>query len=89
MLLHYFFIIISVFKTVAYKGFDYYHFINSNNEKEYSNFIEKCKKLSFYNTDNTADYKEKLITLSTCEYSQKNSRLVIVAKRNIIDEEIK
>lgn len=73
--------IIAVFKTIAYKGFDYYHFISSNNEKEYSNFIEKCKKLSFYNTDNTANYKEKLITLSTCEYSQKNSRLVIVAKR--------
>jgi len=73
--------IIAVFKTIAYKGFDYYHFINCNNQKEYNDFIDKCKKLSFYNIDNTANYKEKLITLSTCEYSQKNSRLVIVAKR--------
>lgn len=73
--------IIAVFKTIAYKGFDYYHFINSNNEKEYNEFIDKCKKLSFYSIDNTANYKDKLITLSTCEYSQKNSRLVVVAKR--------
>lgn len=79
--------IIAVFKTVAHKGFEYYNFINGNNESEYNDFLEKCKNLSLYNIDNTASYGDRLITLSTCEYSQKNGRLVIVAKQN--NEEIK
>ena len=37
--------------------------------------------LSFYDTGETAEYGDKLITLSTCEYSRNNSRLVVVAKR--------
>ena len=37
--------------------------------------------LSFYDTGVTAAYGDKLITLSTCEYSRNNSRLVVVAKR--------
>ncbi len=43
--------------------------------------IAKCKELSFYDTGVTAEYGDKLITLSTCEYSRNNSRLVVVAKR--------
>ena len=38
-------------------------------------------KVSFYDTGVTAAYGDKLITLSTCEYSRNNSRLVVVAKR--------
>ena len=29
----------------------------------------------------TAEYGDRLITLSTCEYSRKNGRMVVVAKR--------
>ncbi len=73
--------IISVFKTVAYTGFEYYKFVNSNSKQEFDTFIKKCKELSFYETEKTADYGDKLITLSTCEYSNKNGRLVVVAKK--------
>lgn len=41
----------------------------------------KCKELSFYDTETIAKYGDKLITLSTCEYSNKNGRLVVVAKK--------
>ena len=34
-----------------------------------------------YDTGVTAEYGDKLITLSTCEYSAQNGRLVVVAKR--------
>lgn len=37
-----------------------------------------------YDTGVSAEYGDKLITLSTCEYSQANSRLVVVAKE-IVD----
>ena len=46
--------------------------------------IDRCKELSMYDTGVSAEYGDKLITLSTCEYSQANSRLVVVAKK-IVD----
>lgn len=73
--------IISVFKTVAYTGFEYYKFYYAQDKGEFDTFINKCKELSFYDTGKTAKYGDKLITLSTCEYSNKNGRLVIVARK--------
>lgn len=73
--------IIAVFKTVAYTGFQYYKFYNAENEREFNTFVEKCKELSFYDTGKTALYGDKLITLSTCEYSNQNGRLVVVARK--------
>lgn len=73
--------IISVFKTIAYTGFPYYKFYNIRDEREFNTFINKCKELSFYNTDISAQYGDNLITLSTCEYSNKNGRLVVIAKK--------
>ena len=80
--------IIAVFKTVAYTGFKYYNFINANSRDEFDTFISKCKELSFYDTKKTAQYGDKLLTLSTCEYSRKNGRLVVIAKKitNILEE---
>ena len=49
--------IISVFRTVANTGFQYYKFINANNEKEFYTFVNKCKELSFYNTEETIIYR--------------------------------
>lgn len=73
--------IIAVFKTVAYTGFQYYKFYDAENEREFNTFVNKCKELSFYDTENIAVYGDKLITLSTCEYSNKNGRLVVVARK--------
>ena len=42
--------------------------------------IAKCKELSLYDTGVSAEYGDKLITLSTCEYSHTNGRIVVVAK---------
>lgn len=74
--------IIAVFKTIAYTGFRYYEFYNIKNEKEFNTFIKKCKEL-FYGIEETAKYGDRLITLSTCEYSNKNGRLVVVARKVI------
>ena len=73
--------IISVFRTTANSEFKYYEFVNANNEKEFETFVTKCKELSFYNTENNAEYGDKFITLVTCDYSIKNGRLVVVAKK--------
>ena len=75
--------VIAVFKTVAYssEGFRYYDFVNAENEDEFNAYVEKCKELALYDMGVTAEYGDRLITLSTCEYSAQNGRLVVVAKK--------
>ena len=77
--------IVSVFKTFVYsdspEAFKYYHFVNAQTPEDFSAFIDRCKELSLYDTGVSAEYGDKLITLSTCEYSRTNGRLVVVAKR--------
>lgn len=75
--------VIAVFKTKAYSdnGFRYYDFTKANSEEEFNAYIDKCKALSFYETGLTAEYGDKLLTLSTCEYTQNNGRLVVIAKQ--------
>ena len=53
----------------------------SENEDEFNAYIEKCKQLALYETGVNAEYGDRLITLSTCEYSAQNGRLVVVAKK--------
>lgn len=73
--------IVAVFKTTATEnGFPYYQFVNAENEEEFSGYINTCKKLSLYDTDGSAAYGDRLITLSTCEYSRADGRMVLVAK---------
>ena len=75
--------IIAVFPTSASVGvgFRYHAFENAVSEEEFDEFVETCKDLSYYDISSTAEFGDKLITLSTCEYSQVNGRLVIVAKQ--------
>ena len=75
--------IVAVFKTVATasEGFKYYHFVNAEDEAAFDKYIAMCKELSLYDTGVSAKYGDKLITLSTCEYSRTNGRMVIVTKR--------
>ena len=74
--------IISVFRTTAYTddGFKYYNFVDAEDTADFNSFVEKCKELSMYDTEVTAEYGDKLLTLSTCEYTRTNGRLVVVAK---------
>ena len=71
------------FKTVAYssEGFRYYDFVDAENEEDFNSYVGKCKELALYDTGVTAEYGDRLITLSTCEYSAQNGRLVVVAKK--------
>ena len=77
--------VIAVFKTVVYTNssdsFKYYEFTDAENAAEFDAYVAKCKELSLYDTGVSAEYGDKLISLSTCEYSRNNGRLVVVAKR--------
>lgn len=78
--------IISVFITKVFynnenvdEDFLYYNYLNFDNIDIYNDFIENIKQKSFYNTDITSNYGDKFITLSTCDYTYENARLVVVA----------
>lgn len=75
--------IVAAFKTSANmgQGFSYHLFVNAENEGEFNEFVSTVKSMSFYDTGVTAVYGDKLLCLSTCEYSLNNGRCVVVAKR--------
>ena len=78
--------IIFVFKISVNDDFMYYNFTNFNNEIEFESFIKNCEILSLYNTESSVKYGDRFMTLSTCDYSIKDGRLVIVAKESEIQE---
>lgn len=75
--------IFAVFATTANlgEGFTYHNMIDAENEEDFNNFISTCKNLSYYDTGITPKYGDKVICLSTCEYTHDNGRLVVAAVR--------
>lgn len=75
--------IFAVFKTEASidKGFKYHNMIDASSKEDFDNFISTAKRLSFYDTGITPQYGDKIICLSTCEYTLENGRLVMAAVR--------
>ena len=69
-----------VFKTSEKGDFAYTAFTKAESEKEFNAYIRQCEKRAFYDTGISARYGDKLLTLSTCEYTLENGRLVVVAK---------
>ena len=80
--------VFAVFVTTATaeEGFSYHLFEDAADEAEFDHFVSACKALADYDTGITPQYGDKLICLSTCEYSQFNGRLVVAAVRDEINE---
>ena len=77
--------IMYVFRSQVYNEddlvFKYYQFINANSETEFESYMEEMAELSLYDTGVTASFGDSLLTLSTCDNSQKDGRFVVVAKK--------
>ena len=75
--------IFAVFKTSANmgEGFRYHMMVDAADEADFNKFIGECKRLSFYETGIYPAYGDKIICLSTCEYTLDNGRLVVCARR--------
>ena len=61
--------------------FKYYQFIDPVSEQEFNSNMQEMQKMSLYSTGITAVYGDELLTLSTCDRSEKNGRFVVVAKK--------
>lgn len=75
--------IFSVFITTANlgEGFTYHRMEDAESQEDFDEFIATCKDLALYDTGITPEYGDKIICLSTCEYTQDNGRLVVAAVR--------
>ncbi len=74
--------VIAAFKTVGTQaGFAYHHFVDAGQPQEFDAFVAACRERTPYEMDATASYGDRLITLSTCEYTRYEGRMVVVAKK--------
>jgi sortase B len=74
--------IFAIFKTTAdlTKGFTYHIYDTFATEKAFNEYVSTCKNLSLYDTGITPDFGDKLLTLSTCDKSISDGRLVVVCR---------
>ncbi len=77
--------IMYVFRSRIYNEdevvFKYYQFFDVNSADEFYSAMDEMARISLYDTGVTADYGDKLITLSTCDSSEEDGRFVVVAKK--------
>ncbi len=50
-------------------------------EESFGEFMKEVHARQAYDTGVDVEYGDQLLTLSTCEYTYKNGRFVIVAKK--------
>ncbi len=76
--------VIAVFRTQVYKKtddiFKFYKFFQADTQEEFDDWYKNITELSEYETDLTAEFGDRFITLSTCVYHVENGRLVVVGK---------
>ena len=81
--------VIAAFRTEIKRDdntFKYYDFINAKDKDEFDDFVKKVKSKTPYTIDETAEYGDKLVTLSTCAYHANEGRYVVVAKMKKVEK---
>ncbi|MCR4797162.1 MAG: class B sortase [Lachnospiraceae bacterium] len=77
--------VIAVFKSSVYndhtKDVQFYDYIRIEDEEQFDAYMTEVRDASLYETGKTAVWGDELLTLSTCEYSKQNGRLVVLARR--------
>lgn len=75
--------IMAVFTTkVGSKNeFKYHEYADITTKERFDEYADKVKSLSKYDTGVTAEFGDKLLTLSTCAYHTSNERIVVVARK--------
>ncbi|MBE5874844.1 MAG: class B sortase [Lachnospiraceae bacterium] len=76
--------VIAVFRSQVFKKsdnvFKFYKFFQADTQEEFDDFYNNIKSMSLYDTDVSATFGDRFITLSTCVYHVTNGRFVVVAK---------
>lgn len=74
--------VMAAFYSKAYQGqgaFRYHLYPSLDHRETYEEYVEKAKESSLYDTGVTAEYGQRILTLSTCSTHTKNGRFAVVA----------
>ncbi len=63
------------------QGFRYYQFFQYDNQEQFLQCADFVNENQMFDTGSRLRYGDQILMLSTCEYSQENGRLVIVARK--------
>ena len=61
--------------------FPFYRFVDAASPEEFADYVSACKAQALYDTGISAEYGDKLLTLSTCDNLTDNGRLLVIAKQ--------
>ena len=62
-------------------AFPFYWFVYAASPEEFADYVSACKAQALYDTGISAQYGDKLLTLSTCDNITDNGRWLVIAKR--------
>lgn len=74
------YVVIAVAKVRADDA--WYSYTDTVDETIFGEFKKHIESKSLYTINGTMEYGDSFLTLSTCEYSQTNGRLIVIAKRS-------
>lgn len=66
----------------AAAAFPFYRFVDAAAPEEFADYGSDCKARALYDTGISAEYGDKLLTLSTCDNITDNGRWLVIAKQN-------
>lgn len=62
-------------------AFPFYRFVDAAAPEDFAAFVSACKARALYDTGISAQYGDKLLTLSTCDNITDNGRWLVIGKR--------
>lgn len=65
----------------ASDAFPFYRFVDAAAPEDFAAYVSACKARALYDTGISAQYGDKLLTLSTCDNITDNGRLLVIAKQ--------
>lgn len=65
----------------AADAFLFYRFVDAAAPEEFADYVSACQVRALYDTGISAEYGDKLLTLSTCDNITDNGRLLVIAKQ--------
>ncbi|MBS6195180.1 MAG: class B sortase [Clostridiales bacterium] len=71
----------AVYVTDLAKSGDYYNYVHKETRKQQMEYLLQMAAYQLYETEITVRENDELLSLSTCEYSSANGRLIVLARR--------
>ena len=65
----------------AADAFPFYRFVDAASPEEFADYVSACKARALYDTGISAQYGDKLLTLSTCDNITDNGRWLVIGKQ--------